>query len=251
MELDLDRVAAIFTDRFDDPGDFVFVFAGDFEENVVEDLARRYLGTIPGPGDAEPFTNVRPDLPDGVIERVVEAGTGELGGATFLFSTATELDDTKRIQIDLLELVLQQRLTERIREQLSASYSPFAFAGLVEEPVQSVELRIQISGDPSGLDEVVAQTLAVLADLRASGPTADELAIAQEQLLRDYELVSNELLSQAVVSAAEHPGQSLSQVVNRIGQTFDPTRADLKALANELLPADNYILIRLVPIGFE
>ncbi len=251
INLDLDRAAAIFTDRFDDPGDFVFVFSGDFEENVVEDLARRYLGTIPGPGDAEPFTNVRPDLPDGVIERVVEAGTGELGGVTFLFSTATELDDTKRIQIDLLELVLQQRLTERIREQLSASYSPFAFAGLVEEPVQSVELRIQISGDPAGLDEVVAQTLAVLADLRASGPTADELAIAQEQLLRDYELVSNELLSQAIVSAAEHPGQSFSQVVNRIGQTFDPTRADLKALANELLRADNYILIRLVPIGFE
>jgi zinc protease len=249
--LDLDRAAAIFADRFDDPGDFVFVFAGDFEEDVVEDLARRYLGTIPGPGDAEPFTNVRSDLPDGVIERVVEAGTGELGGATFLFSTATELDDAKRIEIDLLELVLQQRLTERIREELSASYSPFASAGMVEEPEQSVELRIQISGDPSGLDEVVDQTLAVLADLRTNGPTADELAIAQEQLLRDYELVSNELLSQAVVSAAEHPGQSLSQIVNRIEQTFDSTRADLKELANELLPADNYILIRLVPIGFE
>jgi zinc protease len=249
--LDLDRAAAIFADRFDDPGDFVFVFAGDFEEDVAEDLARRYLGTIPGPGDAEPFTNVRPDLPDGVIERVIEAGTGELGGATFLFSTATELDDAKRIRIDLLELVLQQRLTERIREELSASYSPFASAGVIEEPEQLVELRIQISGDPSGLDEVVAQALAVLTDLRTNGPTADELAIAQEQLLRDYELVSNELLSQAVVSAAEHPGQSLSQIVDRIGQTFDSTRAELQELANELLPTDNYILIKLVPIGFE
>jgi len=249
--LDLDRAAAVFADRFDDPGDFVFVFAGDFEEDVAEDLARRYLGTIPGPGDAEPFTNARPDPPAGVVESVVEAGTGELGGATFLFSTLTELDDAKRIQIDLLELVLQQRLTERIREELSASYSPFASARLVEQPEQSVELRIQISGDPSGLDDVADQTLAVLADLRTNGPTADELAIASEQLLRDYELVSNELLSQAIVAAAENPGQSLLQIVDRIEQTFDPTRADLKELANELLPADNYILVKLVPIGFE
>ena len=248
--LDLDRAAEIFRDRFDDPGDFVFVFAGDFDSDVAEDLARRYLGSIPGPGDTEPFTNVRPNPPDGVIERVVEAGTGELGGATFLFSTLTEIDAAKRIQIDLLELILQQRLTERIREELSASYSPFAIAALVEEPEQSVELQIQISGDPAELDQVVQQTLAELADLRANGPTADELAIAQEQLLRDYELLSNEMLSDAVVFSADHPEESLTQMIDRIDQTFDPTVQDLRELANELLPGNRYILVRLVPVGF-
>ena len=249
--LDLDQAAAVFRDRFDDPGDFVFVFAGDFDQDTVEDLARRYLGSIPGPGDAEPFTNVRPDPPEGIVTTVVEAGTGVLGGATFLFSTLTELDAAKRIAIDLLELVLQQRLTERIREQLSASYSPFAFTRLVEEPEQSVELQIQISGDPAELDEVVEQTLAVFADLRANGPTADELGIAQQQLLRDYELVSNELLSLAIVFSAEHPDEGLSQVIDRIDQTFDATAQDIRQLAIELLPGDRYILVRLVPIGFE
>ncbi len=249
--LDLDRAAAVFRDRFDDPGDFVFVFAGDFDEDAVEDLARRYLGSIPGPGDAEPFVNVRPEPPDGVTERIVEAGTGELGGATFLFSTLTEIDAAKRIEIDLLELVLQQRLTKRIREELSASYSPFAIARLVEEPERSVELQIQISGDPGGLDEVVEQTLAELADLRTEGPTADELAIAQEQLLRDYELVSNELLSRAIVFSAEHPDEGLSQVIDRIDQTFDPTIEDIRMLATELLTAEDYILVKLVPVGFE
>ncbi len=248
--LDLDRAAAVFRDRFDDPGDFVFVFAGDFEEDTVEDLARRYLGSIPGPGAAEAFTNVRPTPPEGIITTVVEAGTGVLGGATFLFSTLTELDPAKRIAIDLLELVLQQRLTERIREQLSASYSPFAFTRLVEEPEQSVELQIQISGDPAELDEVVEQTLAVFADLRATGPTADELQIAQQQLLLDYELVSNELLSQAIVFSAEHPDEGLSQIIDRIDQTFDATAEDIRQLAIELLPGDRYILVKLVPIGF-
>jgi len=249
--LDLDRAADVFRDRFDDPGDFVFVFAGDFDQDTIEDLARRYLGSIPGPGSAEPFTNVRSAPPEGVTTTVVEAGTGVLGGATFLFSTITQLDATKRIAIDLLELVLQQRLTERIREQLSASYSPFAFTRLVEEPEQSVELQIQISGDPAELDEVVEQTLAVFADLRATGPTADELQIAQQQLLRDYELVSNELLSQAIVFSAEHPDEGLSQIIDRIDQTFDATAEDIRQLAIELLPGDRYILVKLVPIGFE
>jgi zinc protease len=248
--LDLQRAGEIFRDAFDDPGDFVFVFAGDFDEASLEELTRRYLGSMPGPGTGDVFENVRPDPPSGVVERIVEAGTGQLGGVTLLFSTLTPIDDTKRIEIDLLELVLQQRLTERIREELSASYSPFAYAELVEDPEQTVELRIQISGDPAGLDEVVEQTLAELTDLRTAGPTTDELAIAQEQLRREYELVSNELLSGAVIFAAEHPGQSLSQVVDRVDQTNDPTRSDIRDLANELLPADRYIVIRLVPEGF-
>ncbi len=248
---DLDRAAEVFTDRFDDPGDFVFVFAGDFDEDEVEELARRYIGSIPGPGDAEAFVNVRPDPPDGVIERVVATGTGELGGVTFLFSTQMPLDADTRIEIDLLDLVLQQRLTERIREELSASYSPFARVQLVEEPEKSVELRIQISGDPEGLDDVVAQTLAELADIRANGPTADELAIAAEQLLRDYELVSNEQLAAAIVFSAEHPEENLSEVIARIDRTFDPTQEDLRDLAAKLLPGDDYILVKLVPEGFE
>ncbi|MEE9298792.1 MAG: insulinase family protein [Acidimicrobiia bacterium] len=248
---DLEQAAELFVDRFDDPGDFVFVFAGDFDQDEVEDLARRYLGSIPGPGDTEPFVNVRPDPPDGVIERVVEAGTGQLGGVTFLFSNPITLDPDTRIEIDLLDLVIQQRLTERIREELSASYSPFALVELVEEPEQSVEFRIQISGDPDGLDEVVEQTLAVLADLRDNGPTEDELAIAAEQLLRDYELVSNELLSQAIVFSAEHPDEFLSEIIARIDRTFDPTRQDIRDLARALLPGDDYILVKLVPIGFE
>jgi hypothetical protein len=121
----------------------------------------------------------------------------------------------------------------------------------VEEPEQSVELQIQISGDPAELDEVVEQTLAVFAGLRATGPTADELQIAQQQLLRDYELVSNELLSQAIVFSAEHPDEGLSQIIDRIDQTFDATAEDIRQLAIELLPGDKYILVKLVPIGFE
>lgn len=249
--LDLTRAAEIYRDRFDDPGDFVFVIAGDFDQSIAEDLARRYLGTIPGPGEVEGFTDLRPDPPAAIVERTVEAGTGELGGATFLFSTPVVLDPPKRIETDLLELVLQQRLTKRIREELSASYSPFAVAEVVDEPEQSVELRLQISGDPGGLDDVITATLEEISDLRDNGPTTDELAIAQQQLLRDYELVSNEGLSQAVIFSAEHPDEPLTQVVDRIDHTFDATGDDLRGLAIELLPEDRYILVRLVPVGFD
>jgi zinc protease len=246
---DLDAAAATYRDRFDDPGDFVFAFVGDFNEASLEDLARRYLGSIPGPGTADGFTDVRPQAPPAVVESTVAAGTGELGGVTMLFSSKIDLDAGTRIAIDLLELVLQQRLTERIREELSASYSPFAFASLIEDAEQSVELQIQISGDPTGLDEVIDATLAELTDLVTNGPTADELAIAQEQLRRDYELLSNEFLGEAVLFSALHPDELLSQVTERINQTGDATAAEIKELAERMIPIDRYIVVKLVPAG--
>jgi zinc protease len=249
LTLDLERAGEIFRDHFDDPGDFVFVFTGDFDESEVEDLSRSYLGTIPGPGDVGSWVDVRPDPPSGIVREVVEAGTGELGGLTFLFSTETALDPDRRIAIDLLELVLQQRLTDRIREQLSASYSPYTYVDLVEEPTQGVELWIEISGDPADLDDISTQTLEVLADLRSTGPTADELAIASEQLLRDYELISNEALSEAIIFSAMHPNEDLSEIQERISRTFEPTPTEIRNLARVLLPADRYIEVRLVPEG--
>jgi zinc protease len=244
---DLEAAGAAYRDRFDDPGDFVFAFVGDFDEEELEDLVRRYLGTIPGPGDVDGFVDVRPQPPAGTTDLTVTAGTGVLGGVTLLHSAETPLDSATRIEIDLLVLILQQRLTERIREELSASYSPFAFATLIEDAEQSVDIQIQISGDPDGLDAVIEATLDELVDLRDNGPTSDQLAIAREQLRRDYELLSNEGLAQAVIFAALHPGESLAQVTARIEQTGDASAADLQDLAQTLLPPDRYIVVRLVP----
>ena len=248
---DLARSEEIYRERFANAGDFVFVFAGDFDVADLEELARSYIGAVSGGGEREGFTDTRPDPPSEIIEIVVEAGTGELGGVTLLFSTEVTLDPDVRVNMALLELVLQLRLTDRIREELSASYSPFAFASLVEEPVDSIELRVGISADPADLQAMVTAALAEMADLRLNGPTADELAIAQEQLLRDYELFSNEGLAAAVLFYAEHPDEGLSEVITRIDRVATSTRADLKALADLMFPIDRYVDVRLVPVGFE
>ena len=247
---DLTRAAEIYSERFENAGDFVFVFTGDFDVDVLEDLARSYIGTLPGDPASEGFTDTRPDPPAEIVEIVVEAGTGELGGVTLRFSTELTLDPETRVRVAMLELILQQRLTDRIREELSASYSPSSFAGLVEEPVDSVEFTVRISADPADLDAVVVAALAEIADLRANGPTEDELAIARAQLERDYELFSNEGLASDMLFYAEHPGEGFLEVFDRAKRLPAITINDIRDLARLLLAQDRYIDVRLVPIGF-
>jgi len=249
--LDLARAAAVFDDRFGNPGDFVFVLVGDFEPATAEYLASRYLGTISGGGDREGFIDERPAAPDGVVTRIVEAGTGERGAVTLLFSTERSHSPDDRVRLDILEAVIELRLVTHIREELSASYSPGVSIDLIEEPKDGVEVSIRIDGDPAGLDVVLEALLADLTDLTRNGPTNDEFAIAQEQVFRNYELINNLQLAEAMVFSAFHTDELLTEIDTRYDRVIAATRVDIRNSARQVVTLDDYIEVRLIPIGFD
>lgn len=244
---DLARALALFEVRFADAGDFVFAFAGDVDDDTFEDLVARYIGTIPGGGTPETWIDVQPDPPPGVVTATVEAGTGELGGVTFLFTEEVATGPVVALEAAVLGQVLNQRLTERIREELSATYSPFAAVDVLTEPDELIEVFIEVSADPAGLAAVSAEVLADLDDLRRNGPSADELAIAQEQLVRQYELVSNEFWVDTMLFYLANPDEDPADVFRRIRRVEAVTADDVRDLARLVLPPDHYIEIRLVP----
>ena len=66
--------------------------------------------------------------------REVRAGTGDKGSLTLDWNTPVLDLDTDSVYADLLTSVLNIRLTDHIREELGASYSPSAFVGVNTEP---------------------------------------------------------------------------------------------------------------------
>ena len=249
--LDLDRAAAVFADRFDDPGDFIFVLVGDFDPLMAEMYAAEYLGTIAGTHDREEYTGTRPAAPHEVVTRIVQAGTGERGAVTMLFSTLQDLDAEYRVHLDILEAVIDLRLTTHIREELSASYSPWVSFELVDEPEEGVEVTLRVDGDPATLDVVVAALLADLTDLTTNGPSADEFAIAREQVLRRYELFDDHGFATAILFSAYYPGESLMELFTRYDRAAAATAYDIGEAARDVITLDAYVVVKLVPIGFD
>ena len=190
---DLDRALATFVDRFDDGGDFVFVFSGDFEPDVVEDLARRYLGSLPA-GQDDPLIDAQPDPPPGVVDRTVTVGTDAQGSMTILWTAEIEVDQVSRMQARVLALIVQARMRDRLREALAATYSPVVFIDTPDVPASLIETFIQISGDPERLEEISIETRAALAEIAEHGPLDDELDTAQEQLRPRVRVVQQRIL---------------------------------------------------------
>jgi zinc protease len=248
--LDIGEAGAAFADRFGNAADFVFALVGDFQVAEAEDLARRYIGTLPSTPAREETTNVRPDQPVGVIEEVVEAGTGLRGGVAYLFSTSVGLDPDVRVAADILEAIIQDRLTTKIREELSASYSPSVRIDVVDDPEDLIDIVIRVDGDPGNLEQVTAAVLETLGSLASDGPTDDEFAVGQEQVLRNYELINNVSLAEAIVFSAFHPDALYSEIITRIDRVAAIEIDAVRTLAARVISLDDYIELRLVPVGF-
>ena len=244
---DLDRALEIYRERFADADDFVFTFAGDFDPAELEELARRYLGTLPSVSESEPFTSGRPSPPAGVVARTVEAGEGQLGAVTFVFTSEEVVSNETENQLAVLESVLNQRLTGLLREELSATYSPSVSTAIELEGIDEVEVALQVTGDPDELDIIRDAFLADLASLRQDGPTADELAIAIRQVTSDLEFVTNPFWVETMLRYLLSPNSDPEDLISRIEDTEAVTARQIRDLSRRLLPADRYIQVKLIP----
>ena len=236
----------IWRERFGDVSDWVFVFSGDFDTDELVDLARVYLGTLPGAGRQEDWVDLQPDPPAGVVSRDVAAGTGDRATLTLLYTAPIVEDPRNAVAAEVLSSVLNMRLTEHIREALGASYSPFAYATVATEPDSVVETYVQVTGSPDGIEELRSVVQEDLAALRTAGPTEDELAAAVEELRNNLELFSNEGLIDVLIDEGLHgdaiePFRRLPEYLGTIDA------AAVTTLANQVLPADTYIEVVVRP----
>jgi zinc protease len=225
----------------------VFAFVGDFETSVLTDLAARYIGTLPGSGRPEDFVDHQPLPPREVQVTTVAAGAGDQGQVGLFFTNALQPDLDRRLTARALELILTARLRERVREQLSATYSITSGIDLQREPDAFAEAFVMSTGDPDGLDLIVAEVMAELESLQAVGPSEAELATALEQLRDDLELVDNPTLATALITAHLYPDEPVRQLVDRYERVDAVTTEAVRTLAEAVFDLEQRIEVRQVP----
>lgn len=245
---DADRAAEIYRERFADAGDFVFAVVGDFDPEELGALLARYIGTLPDTGNRETWTDNQPLPPREVQLRTVEAGTDPQGAVEQYWTNELDPSHKDRLTGRVMELIVNARLRDRIREELSATYSPVARVSLQRDPDPFIETNVTVTGDPERLEEISNEVLADLADLAASGPTGAEFNTAVQQVKTEMDLINNPQLAQALTNSFLYPDEPVTQLVDRYTLIDDVTASDVRTMARIAYNANQRIEIRLVPI---
>ena len=210
----------IYQDRFSSLDEHVIVIVGDVDEDVVIDLARTYIATLPDPRTDDPEL---PALPDSVGARL-EAGSGTASGSYRLLYVADfDNDDIEtRVLAEVAERILDDRLFTVIREELGASYGGRAAIDF-SDPGGHFELLVSVDGDPGRIDEIADTITDEIEILRSGGLTNNDFNEAIAILDAEFGFINNAFIIESLFDEA-----SGEEIINRRDQrrALDSISAD-------------------------
>ncbi len=247
-EVDPNKALQFYKDRLANAGNFTFAIVGNLKLDELRPLVERYLGSLPA-GNPESWRDVGALKPKGILERVVTKGTEPKANTQFIFTGPAVYAPENRFTVLALNMLVQMRLDEVLREQLGGTYSPRMSGGISRLPRQEYEETIEYGSSPENVAKLGTTVLQMIDSLQRKGPTVAELNKVKEQILRAREVdtKTNGYWAGNLV-ARDRAGED----VGGLGTSYDVmvkglTAAQLQDAAKKYLNTANYAKFVLLP----
>lgn len=171
-----------YKERFHNAGDFTFLFVGNFEEKKILPLLEKYIGALPGTGEAEEARDVGIHPLEKNTKKVVYRGLEEKAVAVKAFHGKYRYSPENNLKLKLLKSVLEDRLLKRLREKESGVYSPSVGISFSDRPNPYYLVSFNFSCDPNRVEDLMAAATEEISKLKEQGPTEEDISkfIAQE-----------------------------------------------------------------------
>lgn len=191
-EADFNRMKQIAKERFKNAADFKFFFVGNINMDEFKPLVEKYIGGIPSMTERENWIDLEIEKPEGVVEKVVKRGQEEKSTQYIVFHGDFDYNSQNQIQLDAVGKILSTRLLEVIREDKSSVYSIGAYPSSTKFPDEEYTITVAYGTSPQKLDELKKAIFDIITEYKQNGPTAEEIAKAQEKMIRERETAVRE-----------------------------------------------------------
>ncbi len=247
-KVELDKALAIYRDRFGDAGDFTFVIVGNVELATLQPLVETYLASLPSKGRKEQWKDVGVHRPKG--HKTLDVNQGSEPKSFVYYSRFAKQPWSKEVARDLhiLEMLLEIRLREVMREDMSGVYGVQVWAAVSRRPRQERELGIFFGCDPANVFRLRDAVVATVAAVQKDGLGELYLTKVKEQILRRQEtdVRENRFWLYELADAwryGDDPREipDVKPVLDRI------TLANVKAAAKKYLDSKDSVLAVLRP----
>ena len=246
-ELDFDRAQAVFADRFADLGDSTFVFVGAFDWDELRSLSETYLASLPTSGRTEAWQDIGFERPQGVIDEAVHSGIEPRSNTVWVFSGPMDWSRGESLALSAAGEVLQNRLRERVREQLGGTYAIQVGTRATALPASDFLFYVIFGSDPDRVEELLGEVEVEMDWLRDGGEqeyldTVKELMrTRREDQLRD----NGFWLSQ--IQDAVQQGEPFVEMGEFDARLDELTLEQVAAAARRYLPMDQFVRVVLYP----
>ncbi len=247
-QINLDRALEIYRERFGNANGFTFIIVGSFDLKAAGNLAATYLGSLPSAGSAGTFKDLGIRPVKGVVKKEVYRGTEPKSYISLNFTGETTYTQEAALHLQALIEILNIKLIETLREELSGVYGAGANGNMSKIPYGNYSISISMPCGPENVDKLIKATFDEIQKLKDNGPLDADLAKVKETWLQKYreDLKDNGYWLnklQQLMEVGGTPGDILTgeKRINAI------TTKEVKDAASRYFKTDNYVQVVLYP----
>ena len=244
----LDRILSIYKEQLGNAQDFTFIFVGNIDTVKMKPLLATYIGGLPSTKQPATFKDngLRPTKGDEKF--TFKKGTEPKSLIVNVYSGEVPYSEDLDLKVSALSEILNIKITEDIREKMSAIYSVNIYGGLQKYPYSGYALVMQLPTGPEHVDTVLKAAQMEIDSIKQFGPAQVNLDKVKKTWLEQHKVSVKEnsywsSKLQGIYFNNDAPQRifDYEKLVNAI------TVADIKATANQLFNNKNVLQAVLLP----
>ena len=246
--LNLDKSFAIYKDIFGNANGMHFSFVGNIDVEKAKPLLEKYLGSLPSAPKENKFKDNGIRMIKGSTEANLKKGKESQAMITLMFEGETEYNREEKMNLAALLEVLNIKIIEKLREEMSGIYGGGIGGTVYKRPYVHYTITAGLPCGPENVEKLTKALLDIIKDAQEKGIDQKDLDKVKETWKKQYHvnLQSNDywlsVLSNAFIDQTD-PENVLDyeQKVNAI------TVQDLQKAAKKFLTLNNMVKAVLYP----
>ncbi len=187
-EFSLGQLEEIYRDRFADAGDFIFFIVGNIEEELVKQLAEKYIGSITDLPRTEEPGSTDASFPQGIITKQIPVVLQtEKANIVVMFNNDDAYLPAENLMAEVLRGILRIRYTEEIREKEGGTYGVGVSLQTQYFPRESKTLQMSFDTDPERAEYLKSILYREIDQLVAEGPSFDDFDKVVKNMAKERE----------------------------------------------------------------
>jgi len=183
-----ERAFEIYKERFANPADFIFVFVGNFDEELMLEYLQLYLGSLPTSDEKDEINpNVVKGFPKEQLIEDIYVGTEEQSFVGIVYQQEFPWNEENKTILRTLKDALDIELIAEIREKMSGVYSPILMINYEQVPKSEYFMMVFFGCAPNNTDNLSDAVFKILKDMKANGPSEETMQKVKQQLIKQRE----------------------------------------------------------------
>ncbi len=194
-KMSFDDFKSMYADRFSNPGDFTFIFVGDFTTEELLPLVDKYIGGISGKTEHENWKDDGVSPPDQNIEKHFKFPMEVDKNTNYFryYSDDYEYTAYNNLCLDIAASLLKKRYFETMREEEGGTYGAGVGSLTSYIPKPAMGINISFDSNPEKGEKLIEIAKREVENLINNGARSEDFDNVKESLLkgREQNLKSN------------------------------------------------------------